>query len=461
MNIPKRNCKKMLSTYSLSPPTKVTHITGNFLLCLSDKLPNGTKLEPTHFEKIWLALRYIKSTNSTKGYRLAEGDVLKLGRMKYRVREIKASNGLKPTGTVNLSDLLLGKSVALEDNEEDEEEDSDEQPKEDGLTPCRICLSDSHDLVNPLICPCKCDGTMKYIHLKCLQHWMRSRLGTRSSENSVSLSWKTLNCELCKMPFPNSLVMNGNVIELIDIPKPPCQYIILETLKRDKNSNRGLHVLSLYNKNTLKIGRGHDSDFRISDISVSRFHATVKYNNGHFYLEDHSSKFGTLIQIKRPIALDATNPLTIQSGRTLVTFTIKRPFTLIPACFRPNSSGFDVYNTTSNPGEVLILPFNNGIPLSVSSSEELMNRAGMHPLRKPPESYKLQTNLMYNHSQLGLNSSCEEDEEEQPEVPDQMDLNSLLPQRLDSMHSEGAETPVRENVGNERLNHTISYNESG
>ena len=53
-------------------------------------------------------------------------------------------------------------------------------------------------------------------------------------------------------------------------------------------------------KKTFKLGRGHESDVRVSDISVSRCHALVKYNeeNGRFYLEDNLSKFGTLVLAK-------------------------------------------------------------------------------------------------------------------------------------------------------------------
>lgn len=33
---------------------------------------------------------------------------------------------------------------------------------------CRICLGDGDEEDNPFITPCKCDGTMKCIHVKCL-----------------------------------------------------------------------------------------------------------------------------------------------------------------------------------------------------------------------------------------------------------------------------------------------------
>lgn len=51
---------------------------------------------------------------------------------------------------------------------------------------------------------------------------------------------------------------------------------------------------------TFKLGRGHESDVRVSDISVSRCHAILKYdvNDFGYYLEDNLSKFGTLVLAK-------------------------------------------------------------------------------------------------------------------------------------------------------------------
>lgn len=60
------------------------------------------------------------------------------------------------------------------------------------------------------------------------------------------------------------------------------------------------------------MGRGHDAEIRITDISVSRFHASIKYNKGDFYIEDNNSKFGTLVLMKNAIKLNnATNNLAI------------------------------------------------------------------------------------------------------------------------------------------------------
>jgi pSer/pThr/pTyr-binding forkhead associated (FHA) protein len=58
-------------------------------------------------------------------------------------------------------------------------------------------------------------------------------------------------------------------------------------------------------RNYIKVGRGHDTQVRITDISVSRCHAYFKKTNkGEFILEDNSSKFGTLVQIRKPFMMD-------------------------------------------------------------------------------------------------------------------------------------------------------------
>lgn len=51
---------------------------------------------------------------------------------------------------------------------------------------CRICHCES-DPHNPLLTPCYCSGSLKFVHQTCLQQWL-----TASETNS---------CELCKFPF--------------------------------------------------------------------------------------------------------------------------------------------------------------------------------------------------------------------------------------------------------------------
>jgi hypothetical protein len=72
----------------------------------------------------------------------------------------------------------------------------------------------------------------------------------------------------------------------------PHSYILLESQPLDKNTSRMIHLMSIPDlegaKCQFKIGRGHESEVRINDISVSRCHAFIKYKAGEgFFIEDN------------------------------------------------------------------------------------------------------------------------------------------------------------------------------
>lgn len=75
-----------------------------------------------------------------------------------------------------------------------------------------------------------------------------------------------------------------------------------------------------------KMGRGHESEVRVCDISVSRCHARIKFNEltKRFQMEDNLSKFGTLI-IANKSHIDIKPEMTkaVQIGRSVISFTIK------------------------------------------------------------------------------------------------------------------------------------------
>lgn len=89
-----------------------------------------------------------------------------------------------------------------------------------------------------------------------------------------------------------------------------------------------MHVIKPAEQTEFKIGRGHESDLRVSDISVSRCHAMLKYDASHshsYYLEDNLSKFGTLVLANGgQVELDLDQTKAIQIGRSVISFTVKR-----------------------------------------------------------------------------------------------------------------------------------------
>jgi len=370
---------------------------GAFSLLPAEQAVDGTAVAKEKFEKMFLVIKSLRQAGGVRGYRLCEGDVLRIGRAKFRVMEINGEQSSPHTDTADVH-----KEV------ENEEEDSEEE-EGTGAAPCRVCLSDQTSTENPMLAPCNCAGTMRLIHLDCLQHWLRSRLTTKAAANVISFSWKTLDCELCKKSFPSRVTIQGKVIDLMAIPKPESRYFILEGLSKDRNSPKSLHIVSMNSKLELKMGRGHESEIRISDISASRWHATVRLSGGKFYIDDGNSKFGTLVQIKRPLSLDLLEDVTVQVGRTVLALTLKRPWRLIPACFRPLSTPYEAYSSAApNTLQTLLLPINSGIPLSCSDPAQLLSYLNPRtPVKGKTHEHR---NLMHNHNQIGVYSSGDEAE---------------------------------------------------
>lgn len=63
---------------------------------------------------------------------------------------------------------------------------------------------------------------------------------------------------------------------------------------------------------------------RVTDISVSRLHATlIKSVQGYYFLTDNDSKFGTLSLVKTPIELPQGSSTTLQIGRSIFDIEVK------------------------------------------------------------------------------------------------------------------------------------------
>lgn len=111
----------------------------------------------------------------------------------------------------------------------------------------------------------------------------------------------------------------GKHFDLINVEKPTDKkYIVLESLNQLKENNnfKSIHVITFdQDENKVILGRGHDSDVRINDISVSRVHASLIYSNNQVVLKDLRSKFGTLALLKENVEVKEKK-ICLQIGRT-------------------------------------------------------------------------------------------------------------------------------------------------
>ena len=122
----------------------------------------------------------------------------------------------------------------------------------------------------------------------------------KDTEELSTMFWRNFECEICKYAYPYLFKVNQKIYKLVDINKPASgHFMVLESLPLEKNSSRTIHVLRFSNnRKTFKMGRGHESEVRVSDISVSRTHAIIRYQYDGIFISDNSSKFGTLVLVR-------------------------------------------------------------------------------------------------------------------------------------------------------------------
>ncbi|CAD8078832.1 unnamed protein product [Paramecium sonneborni] len=243
---------------------------------------------------------------------LQVGDLFKFGRMEYFVSEL--NNGDK----IMMAEdhYNLDRHIKL-------------QKKEDPRQ-CRFCLMEEQEVTedpkNPFLSDlCSCKGLMAYVHFECLKQWVnfQNRISCKQTQNTVQYHWnKVLECDVCKDPLPARVYIENQPepLQMIQVEKLDGPYIILEQITRQESLSKSLTFMHAFGTCSVSIGRGHNSEIRCQDISVSRNHANISYEK-FWSIQDQGSKFGTLriIQNKLQLLKDIQE---IQVGRVLLKIKI-------------------------------------------------------------------------------------------------------------------------------------------
>ncbi|CAG9328886.1 unnamed protein product [Blepharisma stoltei] len=285
------------------------------------------------YEKMWQVIKFVKN-QGIKGHPLKKGDWIKLGRIRLHIKQIQLANSEEA-------------KLSLIPNSEDPETNEMQEEKNEESMPCRICLSEITSPLDPLIAPCKCAGTMKYVHINCLKEWLKNRITARETPKAISYYWKDFSCELCKTKLPSIIQIGGQQYELIGFTHPTKPFIILEDFRSDLRHSNGVHIITLEPENYAEIGRGHECDVKLTDISVSRNHSKIKLINDQFYLEDQNSKFGTLLRMKGILNININQSIVVQVNRTVLQLEAKQPANCF-SCFNRRKKS----KITPRPSEV-------------------------------------------------------------------------------------------------------------
>ncbi|CAD8059619.1 unnamed protein product [Paramecium sonneborni] len=257
----------------------------NIILDEQDAYINS--ISQQHDHKLWAVLKLENSQFQSIDHKdLKIGDVIKLGRVRMQLLEYAFM-------------------TPCDEATQYQDEQDDEVQSINDVFNCRICFSSRVSEINPLIRPCKCGGSVKYIHLECLQKWVGIQLKIKQGEHFIQYLWKRLDCEICKATFRNTYKFQDKTYSVLKLPKPKSSYITFKITNDDKQKEAIIYVVEVGEKTELKIGRIPDCDIKLRDISVSRTHATLKLipTNKHtleipdyiIRIQDNKSKFGTLV----------------------------------------------------------------------------------------------------------------------------------------------------------------------
>ena len=344
----------------------------------------------------WFVLKPSMTDDKMNKYKLSQGEIVKLGRITMRVRDIifegknkynlnensilnnsidsknnninemqtlkTEGNGIHSILSIKAKTKIRNKKFNFDklDTNIDKKEKiniikKSELKKNSSLFSkieklnkiCRICyIQEEDEINNPLVQPCNCDGSMKYIHLQCLSHWIQTHSCEKLETNNKCSIYliKPIECELCKTRFPDFIKYKNKIFPLINFSNEFKSYLTFESLTFDKYHNKFIYVVSLENPRKITIGKNHGCEIVLSDRSIENLHCFMVVRNNQVYLEDNDSKFGTLVLVQtKRIKLYQDIPLYLQIGRSFLEIIIKKDFKLFDCCVSDDKNNVYTY----------------------------------------------------------------------------------------------------------------------
>ena len=297
--------------------------------------------------KMWLLQNTQKDQNNTfkykienKPYYLQENDIIKFGKIKYEIINLKinskdnhSNNSLLSNRNKKFCSIFIEKAVNIkEDNSDLKTNEETKLNINDDNSKCKICSSSECTEENPLIKICDCNT---YRHVNCLKKLLNDGENKHKNENEnktvISYKFNNFGCEVCLKPYPLNFNINnhGDLIECClvdDLNKPEnTNYMILESLTRIKNNKniKNIFIVKLI-ASEITVGKLEGNDIIINDDTISRYHAIFFFflNNGNISIIN-KGRYGTSILIKNNVKLNIGEKIYLQIGRTYIEAEVK------------------------------------------------------------------------------------------------------------------------------------------
>ena len=329
--------------------------TSSFSLINSFKRKNRDYLfTPKDCERIWTVIGQDEYSI------IKEGDIIKLGRLRLKFDKINFSkNGKNENNNlitsrasntmINTMHMTSSNDLFININNNFSEEitknnlfiENEKDKESTGKIYCRLCYQEESTILDPLLCPCKCKGTMKYIHFSCLKKSIMQKIQIRNEKYFDLYFFKSYNCEICLETYPKYIKYKSYTYNLVDVDLSKYTDYVQTSIiyytennhnlniNNDKENKKqlsylGYLIFNIEENSEMKVGRNQNNEIVLKDISISRFHCILKRENNILKIKDTKSKFGTLSYVKNTKQIELEQPLlTLISGKHQFIFNLK------------------------------------------------------------------------------------------------------------------------------------------
>ena len=275
-----------------------------------------------------------------------EGDVIKIGRIRMKFDRISFMSKNKSLYEVINNNNLLNDSQTLNSKENNEtisvnkmlasslvNPTSARNTELNGKAYCRLCYQSESSITDPLISPCNCSGSMKYIHLSCLKNSIKLKYHKKSDSYYDMYLFQNYSCEICLTIYPKYIIYKTQVYYLIDIDFGKFENYVLCDLTQyidnnQKISHFGYLMFKIEDNLELSLGRKKNNHIKLKDISVSRNHCVIMKSGDNLLMKDLGSKFGTMKYINNYVDIDFGQNTRLLTGKHELEFFLVKSWSL-------------------------------------------------------------------------------------------------------------------------------------
>lgn len=234
----------------------------NALWLVADEKFPSKRLEVTQGDYLRFGAQVLRvSRLRSQSPVLSADQQLQLQRQKDIVKRIKFNDFRGPISVTSISEFITGSEV------------------------CRVCLEGGPELERDL---CKCNS-LKLAHKDCLRSWVFAKLGVKINSRVTFYDFSKLTCHQCHQ----RLNFNFAIEEITELVSRP--HVMFEVFAPGNGSVGSAFCVEFMDRDDqfITVGRSKRNDIVLKDLTVSREHAKFWWDDGHLYLYDNNSLYGT------------------------------------------------------------------------------------------------------------------------------------------------------------------------